>query len=74
MEEVVLRPDSKGRINLGELARGVSSYRVNRGENGSLILNPYLEIPFTEKWVFENKDILEKVKQQLKQEEIERHN
>jgi len=42
---------------------------VSIGENGSLTLNPYLEIPFTEKWIFENKEILEKVKQQFKQEE-----
>jgi len=69
MEEVILRPDSKGRINLGELSQGVSSYRVSIGENGSLTLNPYLEIPFTEKWIFENKEILEKVKQQFKLEE-----
>lgn len=69
MEEVILRPDSKGRVNLGEFSQRVSSYRVCIGENGSLTLNPYLGIPFTEKWIFENKEILEKVKQQFKQEE-----
>jgi hypothetical protein len=69
MEEIILRPDSKGRINLGDLAHGVSSYRVVKGENGSLTFKPYLEIPFTEKWIFENKEILEKVKQQFKSEE-----
>ena len=68
MDEVILRPDSKGRINLGDFAQGVSSFRVSKGENGSLTLNPYLEIPFTEKWIFEDKDLLEKVKQQLKKE------
>ena len=62
MEEVILRPDSKGRINLGDLAQGVSSYRVIKGEDGQLTLNPYAEIPLSEKWIFENKDILEKVK------------
>lgn len=71
MEEIVLRPDSKGRVNLGDLSNGVSSYRVSSGENGQLILSPYLEIPFTDKWIFENKDVLEKVKQQLKQVGIE---
>ncbi len=34
MEEVILRPDSKGRLNLGELAKGISSYRVRKEENG----------------------------------------
>lgn len=73
MEKMILRPDAKGRINLGELAAGVSSYRVNISENGNLMLVPYTEIPFSEKWIFDNEEALEKVKQQLsfatKQEE-----
>ena len=68
MEETVVRPDSKGRLNLGDLSQGVSSYRVRKEENGQLILTPYTEIPFAEKWIFENKDLLEKVKKQLKQD------
>jgi hypothetical protein len=71
MEETVIRPDSKGRINLGDLAQGVSSYRVIKAENGQLILIPYSEIPFAEKWIFENKDLLEKFKQHIKQENAE---
>lgn len=65
MEEVILRPNSKGRINLGDFAQDVSSYRVMKRENGKIILNPYAEIPFSEKWIFENKDILEKVKKEF---------
>jgi hypothetical protein len=65
MEQMILRPDAKGRINLGDLAKGVSSYRVNVSENGNLILIPYAEIPFSEKWIFENEDTLEKVKQHI---------
>ena len=70
MERIIVRPDSKGRINLGELASGVSSYRVNIAENGKLILIPYAEIPFSEKWIFDDEEILEKFKQHLKKEEI----
>jgi hypothetical protein len=69
MDEVILRPDAKGRINLGDLAQGVSSYRVHKADNGNLILTPYAEIPYSEKWIFQNEDILEKVKQHLKKEE-----
>jgi hypothetical protein len=68
MEEIILRPDAKGRVNLGDLAQGVSSYRVNFGENGKLILTPYAEIPFSEKWIFDNKEVLEKVKEQFEKE------
>jgi len=68
MTEIILRPDAKGKINLGELAAGVSSYRVAIGEHGKLTLTPYAEIPFSEKWIFTDQDALEKIKQQLKQE------
>ena len=70
MEKIIVRPDSKGRVNLGELAAGVSSYRVNIAENGKLILIPYTEIPFSEKWIFDNEELLEKVKEHLKKAEI----
>ncbi len=71
MSEIILRPDSKGKLNIGDLAQGVSSYRVVIGENGVLTLYPYAEIPFSEKWIFENKELLEKFKQEnVKKEEI----
>jgi len=66
--KIILRPDAKGKVNLGDLAAGVSSYRVTVGEHGMLTLTPYAEIPFSDKWIFENQDILEKVKQQFKPE------
>ena len=66
MTEIILRPDAKGKISLGDFAAGVSSYRVSIGEHGKLTLTPYAEIPFSEKWIFEDQDILEKVKQQFK--------
>jgi hypothetical protein len=69
MTEIILRPDSKGKINIGELAHGVSSYRVVIGEYGVLTLYPYAEIPFSEKWIFENKDLLEKFKDEHKMNE-----
>lgn len=71
MTEIILRPDGKGRINLGELAAGVSSYRVAIGDQGTLALTPYAEIPLSEKWIFEDKNILEKVKQQVKKKQEE---
>lgn len=66
MSEIILRPDSKGKINIGELAQGVSSYRVVISENGVLTLYPYAEIPFSEKWIFDNKELLEKFKNENK--------
>ncbi len=62
-----LAPDSKGRITLGKLATGVSSYSVNKQKNGCILLEPFVEIPAQEKWLFENKIALSKVKKGLEQ-------
>ena len=60
-----VRPDSKGRISLGKIAEGISSYTVTR-ENGRIILEPNVEIPAKEKWLWENKTALKQVKSGLK--------
>jgi len=39
------RPDSKGRITLGKLAEGVSSYRARRQKDGRIVLEPFVEVP-----------------------------
>ena len=31
-------------------------------ENGQLLLEPYVEIPLSDKWVFEDKDLIDKLK------------
>jgi len=63
-----LRPDSKGRIALGEIANKVSSYRVTVEKDGRVILEPYAEIPLSEKWIFDDRELLEKVIEQIKTE------
>jgi hypothetical protein len=60
-----LRPDSKGRITLGKLADGVSSYRARRQKDGKILLEPFIEIPAEERWVYENPDILAAIKRGL---------
>lgn len=57
-----LRPDAKGRITLGKLADGVSSYRARRQPDGKIVLEPFVEIPADERWLWENKEALESVK------------
>ena len=53
-----LRPDSKGRITLGKLADGVSSYRARKQADGKIILEPFMEIPASERWLWEDKEAL----------------
>lgn len=57
-----LRPDSKGRVTLGRLAQGVSSFRARRTEDGNILLEPFTEIPAREKWLFENASALAAVR------------
>lgn len=60
-----VRPDAKGRITLGDLAKGVSSFVVTL-EDDKIILVPYTEIPAKERWLFANKDALSQVANGLK--------
>jgi hypothetical protein len=60
-----LRPDSKGRITLGKLAEGVSSYRARRQADGRIVLEPFVEIPADERWLYENKEALKRVRRGL---------
>jgi hypothetical protein len=60
-----LRPDSKGRITLGKLAEGVSSYRVRRQADGKIVLEPFMEIPADEQWLWDNKEALASVRRGL---------
>ncbi len=61
-----VRPDSKGRITLGDFAKGVSSFRVHQEKDGRLILEPFREIPALEAWLYENPVALAKVRKGLK--------
>ncbi len=60
-----LRPDAKGRITLGKLAEGVSSYRARRKEDGTIVLEPFVEIPAGERWLYQDKKALETVRKGL---------
>lgn len=64
---LTIRPDAKGRITLGRLARGVSSFQATLDAEGRIILEPYAEIPAREKWLFENPTALSAVREGLEQ-------
>lgn len=58
ISDITVRPDAKGRIALGAFAKGVSSFRIHKEENGRLVLEPYAEIPLRERWIYENPEVL----------------
>jgi hypothetical protein len=61
-----VRPDAKGRITLGVFAQGISSFIVFKDKNNRIILEPRVEIPAREKWLFDNTQALAQVKNGLK--------
>lgn len=61
-----VRPDSKGRITLGTLAKGISSFTISQDEHNRIILEPFVEIPVREQWLLKNKKALNQIKQGLK--------
>ena len=60
-----MRPDSKGRIALGKLAEGVSSYLIRSGKDGRIILEPLSEVPARERWLYESPEGLARVRRGL---------
>jgi hypothetical protein len=66
-QEKKLIPDDRGRITLGEVARGVSSYSANIAPDGTITLTPMVEIPARERWLWENKEALAMVRRGLEQ-------
>lgn len=72
MPPKILKPDAKGRISLGHLARGVIGYIVTATTDHKIILEPYTEIPVREKWIFEDKSVLKKIEKGIQQAKIGR--
>ena len=68
METINLTIDSRNRISLTKLIpdRKISSVRAYR-ENDKIILEPMVEIPAREVWLYENEAALKKVKKGLSQ-------
>ena len=54
-----IKPDPRGRIALGaEFTKGVSHYKMFKGDEGEIVLIPYVDIPQRELWVFSDKNMM----------------
>ena len=62
-----LKVGNKDRISLGKLLRNVSSVDIFRDEIGNLILQPKVELPAHEVWLYKNPQALMSVQRGLKQ-------
>ena len=68
----ILHPDVKGRITLGAIAKGISSYRMTKDEHGRIVLEPFVEIPERERWLYDNPEALASVKRGIADSEAGR--
>ncbi len=62
-----VRPDSKGRVTLGRLGKDISSYRVAVDGEGRVLLEPFVEVPAREQWLYENPEAYSSVRRGLAQ-------
>ena len=67
MQEKYLKPDSKGRIQLGKRAKNIVRYQIIEESDGRIVLLPEIAIPANEVWLYKNEEALEAVKKGLEQ-------
>jgi hypothetical protein len=60
-KELMLRPDAKGRVALGKMADGISSFRATQNVDGSIVWKPYVEIALKDSWLAKNPEALASV-------------
>ena len=66
-EEVGTRSiDDRNRITIGEIFKGSSRVRMYKNDRGEVLLQPLVEIPASELWLFNNKKALKSVQKGLK--------
>ena len=57
--------DDRNRLTLGQLFKGTKRVRVYRNSRGELFLQPVVEVPAAELWLFQNGEALEIVRKGL---------
>ena len=57
--------DGRQRVTLGDLVKDIRRVRVYRNARGELLLQPVMEIPAAEVWLFQNPEALTTVKKGL---------
>jgi len=58
--------DDRNRLTLGELLKGSKRVRLYKNNRGEVLLQPVVEIPASELWLFQDKEALESVRKGLK--------
>ncbi|MGI9862294.1 hypothetical protein SDD30_13025 [Moorella naiadis] len=53
--------DERSRVTLGDLFKGYKRVRLYKNDRGEVLLQPVVEIPASEVWLYENKESLAEV-------------
>ena len=62
--------DSRGRVPLGELTRTEKRFQVFQDSDGRIILEPLVEIPASELWLYKNPERLASVIRGFREAEV----
>ena len=58
--------DDRNRITIGELLKGIKRVKLFKNRSGDVLLQPIVEIPASELWLFQNKEAFKSVQRGLK--------
>jgi len=58
--------DERNRLTLGELFKGYKRIRLFKNDRGEVLLQPIIEIPASELWLYQNKEALHSVQRGLR--------
>jgi len=65
-----IKPDPRGRVALGaDCTKGVSHYKMFMGDEGEILLVPYVDIPQRELWLFSDKKMMRQLEESFKNAE-----
>ena len=59
--------DERKRLTLGELIKDFKRVKLFKNERGELLLQPIVEIPASEIWLYKNEEAFESVQKGLKE-------
>jgi hypothetical protein len=58
--------DERNRLTVGEILKGSKRIRLYRNDSGEVLLQPIVEIPASELWLFQNQEAITDVREGLR--------
>ena len=57
--------DERNRLTVGEILKGCKRIRLYRNDSGEVLLQPIVEIPASELWLFRNPEAINEIREGL---------